>query len=266
MGQTRRESGRSIFQFREYAIQNERRTQAAVLTIPERFLNEQDARHWLTLPQYQRILEALITVLTSNYAVEQEIQQQARTILSRLVALQEAQTIEQQRAGKLRPPGNQAVIEGSQGRALPMLIHYLSSGDEALAGNTVQTLQQIGPTATPYLLGQLKQEPAEAVRLRILEILKNVHDPDALSAIFPLVADSSLHVLHQVTNTLHSFGFESIPGLINLVLSDPNDTVAERAAQMLASMRQEIVVPVSQAISPILLRRPLLLLQALTQP
>src|SRR5260370_15405602 len=242
-----------------------RLTHAAVLTILERFLYEQDARHWLTLPQYQRILEVLITVRTSNYAVEQEIQQQARTMLSRLVALQEAQTIEEHPTGKLPPPGNQAVIEGSQGKALPMLIHYLSSGDEVLAGNTVQTLQQIGPTATAYLLGQLKQEPAEAVRLRILEILKTVHDPDALSAILRLVADQSLHVLQQVTNTLHSFGSESIPGLINLVLSDPNDTVAERAAQMLASMRQEIVVPVSQAISPIVPGRTRLLVQVLEQ-
>src|SRR5260370_16947674 len=99
----------------------------------------------------------------------------------------------------------------------------------------------------------------------MLEILKNVHDPDALSGIFPLVAGPSLHVLQQVTNTLHSFGSESIPGLINLVLSDPNDTVAERAAQMLASMRQEIVVPVSQAISPIVPGRTRLFLQVLQQ-
>ncbi len=242
-----------------------RLTHGAVLTILERFLYEQDARRWLTPPQYQRILEALIMVLTSNYAVEQEIQQQARTILTRLVALQEAQKIEEQPTGKLPPPGNQAVIDGSQGKALPMLIHYLSSGDDVLAGNTVQTLQELGPTATPYLLDQLKHEPAEAVRLRILEVLKNVHDPDALPAIFRLVADPSLLVIQQLTNTLHSFGSESIPGLINLVLSDPNDTVAERAAQMLGGMHQEIVVPVSQATSPIVPGRTRLLVQVLEQ-
>ncbi|TMD89421.1 MAG: hypothetical protein E6I79_08850, partial [Chloroflexi bacterium] len=189
-----------------------RLTHAAVLTILERFLYEQDARRWLTPPQYQRILEALIMALTSNYAVEQEIQQQARTILTRLVALQEAQKIEEQPTGKLPPPGNQAVIDGSQGKALPMLIHYLSSSDDVLAGNTVQTLQELGLTATPYLLDQLKQEPAEAVRLRILEVLKN-----------------------------------------------------ERAAQMLGGMHQEIVVPVSQATSPIVPGRTRLLVQVLEQ-
>ena len=242
-----------------------RRTHTAALTILERFLYEQDTRHWLTPLQYRRILEALIMVLASNYAIEQEIQQHARTILTRLVALQEPQTIEEQPTRKLPSPGNQAGTEGSQGKALPMLIHYLSSGDEILAGNMVQTLQEIGPTTTPYLLDQLKQEPTEAVRLRILEVLKNVHDPNALPAILRLVADPSLLVLQQVTNTLHSFSSESIPGLINLVLSDPNDTVAERATQMLAGIGQEAVEPVSQATSPIVPGRTRLLVQVLEQ-
>src|SRR5207247_9621598 len=76
---------------------------------------------------------------------------------------------------------------------------------------------------------------------------------------------SSRLLVHPLTTAMRSFRSERIPGLINLVLSDPNDTVAERAAQMLGGMRQEIVVPVSQATSPIVPGRTRLLVQVLEQ-
>ncbi|HAT44589.1 MAG TPA: hypothetical protein DCS90_05745 [Ktedonobacter sp.] len=229
-----------------------RLTHAAALTILERFLYEQEARHQGTPAQYQRILQGLIMVLTSNYALEQEIQQQAREILVRIAARQAAS-------------GNKTALNGIPEKVLPTLIQHLSSSDELLADNMVQTLQAIGPAATPFLLDQLKQQPTERVRIRILEVLKNVHDPSALPAILRLIADPSQLVLQQVTSTLHSFSVESIPGLIDLIRADTNDTVAERAAQMLAGMGKEVVETVSRALTPIVINRTHLLVQVLEQ-
>ena len=207
-----------------------RMAHTAALTILGYYLNERDARQ-LTLPQYQRVMESLVLVLTSNYAIEQEIQQQAREMLVRLVKRQEAQTPQNQSTAGMASPAIQPV--SAQEKALDVVIRYLSSGDEILAGNMLNVLQEIGPIATPALLEQLHNEPTEIVRSRIVEVMRNIRDPNALTAILHLVADPSPLVLQQVTSALQTFGSESVTGLINLVLTGADEIVAERSAQML---------------------------------
>src|SRR2546428_5792125 len=56
----------------------------AILTSPDRFLAGRDAKKKITSPQYQRILEPIVLVLSSNYGAEPEIQQRARELLVRL--------------------------------------------------------------------------------------------------------------------------------------------------------------------------------------
>ncbi|HLZ80223.1 MAG TPA: HEAT repeat domain-containing protein, partial [Ktedonobacteraceae bacterium] len=235
-----------------------RKAHSAALAVLEFFLNEQDAQQ-LTPPQYMRVMESLVSVLSSNYAIEQEIQQQAREMLVRLIKRQETQTTQNRPIAKTTSPVR------TQERGLPVVMRYLSSGDEILAGNMLRVLQEVGPIATPALLEQLQKEPTEIVRSRIIEVLKKIHDPRALPTILRLVADPSPLVLQQVTSTLHSFQSESVPGLIDLVLAGTDEVVAERAAHMLKGMGTEIVAPVTQALLPIVHERTRLLVQILEQ-
>ncbi len=239
-----------------------RLTHSAALAIIEYYLNEPNTRQ-LTPLQYQHIMESLVLVLTSNYAIEQETQQQAREMLVRLARRQETQAVEKQPTAEMASPTTQAA--SIQEKALAVVMRYLSSGEEILAGNMKQVLQEIGPIATPFLLGQLREEPTEIVRSRIVEVLKNIGDPKALPAILRLVADPSPLVLQQVTSTLYTFSSESIPGLINLARTDTDEMVAERAANILKGIGNEVVVPVSQALSPIVPGRTRLLVQVLEQ-
>ena len=258
-----------------------RMTHSAALAIIEYYLNEPDTRQ-LTPLQYQRIMESLVLVLTSNYAIEQETQQQAREMLVRLARRQETPAVSLQphseqilhyvqndRAVEKQPTAERASPETQAAsireKALAVVMRYLSSGEEILAANMQQVLQEIGPIATPFLLAQLQEEPTEIVRSRIVEVLKNIGDPKALPAILRLVADPSPLVLQQVTSTLFTFSSESIPGLINLVRTDTDEMVAERAANMLKGIGNEVVVPVSQALSPIVPGRTRLLVQVLEQ-
>ena len=239
-----------------------RMAHAAALAILEHYLNERHERQ-LTLPQYQRVMESLVLVLTSNYVIEQEIQQRAREMLVHLVKRQETQTVQNRPTAEMASPTAQPV--SIQEKALDVVIRYLSSGDEILVGNILKVLQEIGRIATPALLEQLHDEPTEIIRSRIVDVLKNIRDPGALTAILHLVADPSLLVLQHVTGALHTFGSASVSGLIDLVLADTADIVAERAAQILKGMGHEIVIPVSQALSPIVPERTRLLVQVLEQ-
>jgi HEAT repeat protein len=239
-----------------------RKAHSAALAVLEFFLNEQDAQQ-LTSPQYMRVMESLVRVLTSNYAIEQEIQQQAREMLVRLIKRQEIQAAQNHPVTETTSLVKLQV--GTQERGLAVVMRYLSSGDEILASNMLQVLQEVGQIATPALLEQLQNEPTEIVRSRIIEVLKKVHDPQALPAILRLVADPSPLVLQQVTSTLHTFKSESVPGLIDLVLTETDEIVAERAAHMLKGMGTEVVVPVTQALMPIVHERTRLLVQILEQ-
>jgi HEAT repeat protein len=161
-----------------------RKAHSAELAVLEFFLNEQDAQQ-LTPPQYMRVMESLVSVLSSNYAIEQEIQQQAREMLVRLIKRQETQTTQN------RPIAETTSPVRTPERGLAVVMRYLSSGDEILAGNMLRVLQEVGPIATPALLEQLQNEPTEIVRSRIIEVLKDIQDLKALPTILRLVADPS---------------------------------------------------------------------------
>ncbi len=192
---------------------------------------------------YQRILEALISILFSKYAAEPEIQQQARQVLVRA----------------------EAALAVVPEKAIPLLLRYLSAGDEILVDNIKQVLREIGSAATSFLLVYLDQRPAELVRARIIEILKDMRDPQALPAILDHVADASPLVQQQVAEALRVYRSESIPGLIDVTLSHPDMRVAERAASILESMGEVVVEPVIQALFPIVAGRTRLLVQVLEQ-
>ncbi len=243
----------------------------AILTILDRFLAGRDTKKKITSAQYQRILEPIVLVLSSKYGAEPEIQQRARELLVRLAVgvgvpglptVLEDQNSESDRGGvRLIAPQE----GGGPTLVVCMLIKYLSSSDEMMSRNVTWVLQEIGPAATPYLLEQLHQPPPEIVCMRIVEILKNVRDLRALPDILHLVADPSLLVQQQVAGALRTYSPASIPGLIELGLSDASENAAERAANILGSIGNEVVVPVSQALSPIVPGRTRLLVQVLDQ-
>jgi len=260
----------------------------AILIILEGFLEGWDARKKFTAPQYQRALEPMVLVLSSNYAAEPETQQQARELLIRLAVGAGAIGLEDQNTQSDTGDVGARFITPQEGvgtaLVVNMLIKSLSSSDEMMSYNVAQVLQEIGPAATPYLLEQLHRQPAEIsvaagrspgtptmwspaeiVRVRIVEILKNVGDPRALPDILHLLADPSLLVQQQVASALRIYSPASIPGLIDLVLANASEIVAERAASILGGMGEEVVVPVSQELSPIVPGRTRLLVQVLDQ-
>ena len=238
-----------------------RQVHAAILRMLERLLSNQDGEQVLTAPQTEHAFATLVHMLGTDYNWESDIQEQAREILVR--------------CGKgqgLRPSlattsSSVAVVNTiareTQEQVITQLIHSLGSGDEMLANNMVQALQEIGNAATPQLLRQLRQQSPEAVRMRIVEVLQQVQDNRALPDILRLIADSSPLVQKQVNAALQTYGEDSITGLLDLIITDPDELVAERAAHILSDMGERVVGPTTQAMSRIVPGRTRLLVQIL---
>ncbi|HZR41502.1 MAG TPA: hypothetical protein VFB12_15370, partial [Ktedonobacteraceae bacterium] len=107
------------------------RVHLATLLILGRFMDEPDIRRQVSIMQYQRILETIVPILTSNYQSEPEVQQQARAILVK-------QGRNTTGAGA-RDNRSEKVIEA--------LMRYLPSQNDVAAQNVVLTLQEIGTSA-----------------------------------------------------------------------------------------------------------------------
>ena len=212
-----------------------------VLHILERFLNEPDAIRQLTPTQHLRLVTALLHILTSNYAPED--QQKAREMLVK----------------QARDAGMSAAGE----RAVEFLVQTLSSDDDTKARATLKTLKEVGPAATPYLLEQLKKQTPEMTRVRIVEVLAGVCDPRALPYLLRSLDDPALMVQQQIALALRNFAPESISGLIDCVLHSEGDLVATRAEQILGDVGDEVTTPVIQALTPVVPRRTHLLVQVL---
>jgi HEAT repeat protein len=212
-----------------------------VLHILERFQNEPVAVRQLTPAQYERLVSILLHVLTSNYA--QADQQKAREMLVR-----------QARDAGVSPAGE---------RAVEYLVQNLSSDKDPLARATLKTLKEVGTTATPYLLEQLKPQSPEIMRVRIIEVISDVRDPRAIPYLLRCLDDSTLVVQQQVALALHTFAPESIPGLIDCVLHNDSDIVATRAEQILSDIGEEATTPLLQSFTPIVPGRTHLLVQVL---
>lgn len=201
----------------------------AALKILERFLEEANPARQLTPLQYQRVINVLMSILAANYAAE--VQQAAREILVR-----QGRTAEKSESGE---------------QAVDLLVQNLSSTDEGTARSALKTLQDIGLATTPRLLGLLRQQPPELVRVRIVEVLGYVRDQRSLPYLLKLLADPDMTVQQQVALALHAYAPASIPGLIDVVLHDDSDFVAARAEQVLGDIGEDTVNPVIQALFPI---------------
>lgn len=213
----------------------------AVLMILERFLDEQDARRRVDSQQRQRILQAAVSVLRSQYPAE--TQQQALEMLVR--------------------QGSDASRSGEG--AVEKLIDNLSSENDETAHSVIRALQMIGAVATPQLLAQLEQQPSETVRRRIVAVFEamSVLDQRALPHLLHLLADPAPLVQQQAAGALRLYAPASIPGLIQLVLFDADEAVAARAAQVLGDIGGGAVVPMVQALPEMVPGRTHLLVQVL---
>ncbi|TMC23210.1 MAG: hypothetical protein E6J34_03465, partial [Chloroflexi bacterium] len=220
----------------------------AALMILGYFCAEKDLRRQLTMAQYTRVLEAVVPVLTANYQHEPEVQQLARQLLVKLACDAEGAGARDNRWEKV----------------IDMLLRYLPSQNEVTVRNVILAFQEIGTIATTRLLEQCNQ-PSDAMRARIVEILRVTHDPRSLPILLRLLADPALAVRQQVDDALRAYMPESIPGLINVVLESPGDDVADHAAQILTSMGAVVVEPITQVVFQIVPGRTRLLVGVLAQ-
>jgi HEAT repeat protein len=237
----------------------------AVLAILGRFLTEQNPERQLTARQYQRTLEALLPVLTSNYAPD--AQQKAKELLVQEVRaaghVLDKSITSASSSPRGAPPERVLYLDSKGEKVVELLLRHLASRDDMMVRNVVQTLQEIGPAATSRLLMQLESQPSEIVRMRLVEVLGVVHDPRALPRLLRLVADPALAMQQQVAIALRAYAPESIPGLIDLVLRSPDEPVATRAAQILRDIGEEVVEPVIEALRQLVPGRTLLLVHVL---
>ena len=238
-----------------------RQVHAAILPILERLLGTQDGEPVLTATQSQDVFATLVTMLGTDYSWESDLQAQVRAMLVRCGKGQGFQPSLATSSSSVAVVGT--IARETQTQVITQLINFLAAGDEMLANNMVQTLQEIGNDATPQLLEQLHQQPPEAVRLRIVEVLQQVQDNRALPDILRLIADSSPLVQKQVNAALQTYGGDSITGLLDLILTGPDELVAERAARILSDMGKKVVRPTTQAMSRIVPGRTRLLVQIL---
>ncbi len=225
-----------------------RRVHQAMLTILERFLSERDAARQTTIAQYQRILESVMPVLSSNYQGEPEVQQQAMALL-----ISQAQSANALYAGSGQR--SERVVES--------LVRLLPSQNDMAVQNAVTTLQEIGPIATPRLLEVALQAPQEEVRIRALDILTTIRDPHALSGIVQLLEETSPALQQHTVDALLAYAPESIPELISVVLTNPSELIAERAAQILITIGDSAVLPITEELLPVVPDRTRLLVYVL---
>ena len=230
----------------------------ASLTILERFLSDKTTKNLAAVkpgnapvePQAQsldnmRILNTIIATLAAPYASEPAIQQLAKDILIRLG---------QSGGVGLSLVGSQSTIQPTSTAyaLIGLLTRYLASNDDTMVRNAMEVLEQIGNDATPTLLDQFNspnQQLPENVRVRMVEVLRTIHDPRALPTLLRLVADPSLRVQQQVALALNAYQPDSIVGLIDLVLAGNDDMVAEKAAHLLGDMGTPAVGPIIQWLS-----------------
>jgi HEAT repeat protein len=218
----------------------------SALVILERFLIEQDGRKQVSLVQYKRVIDTIVPVLTPNYQSEPEVQRRALGIL-----VNQGRNLD---AASARDNRWEYVIKA--------LLNYLGTQNEITVQNIILALQSIGTTAVPFELEQLNQ-PAEVVHVRVIEILKEVRDPRALPRLLAMIDAPSAAVQQQVADALVIYTPDSIPGLIDLVLTAPNESTAERAAQILSNIGAQVIEPITLVLFNVVPDRTRLLVQVL---
>ncbi|GLV59654.1 hypothetical protein KDH_64800 [Dictyobacter sp. S3.2.2.5] len=224
------------------------RVHQALLTILDRFLDDQDgARYQVTLVQYQHIIEHVVPMLSSQYQAEPETQQVAREFI-----------VKQGKSGSL-PDGAR---ERRWEKAIDALLALLSSQDTRAVQNMILALQEIGSPAVPRLIERLNN-PSDVVRVRVVQILSEARDFRALDPLLRLLADPQQSVRQQVAHALQVYAPESIPGLIERILTDADDVIADRASTILESIGEPAVDPIIEALSTAVSGRTRFLVQIL---
>ena len=218
------------------------------LVILERFLTQQDVRKQLSLVQYRRVIDALIPVLTPTYQPEPEVQRRAMTAL-----VYQGRNLDE---ASTRDNRWEYVIKA--------LLNHLGTQNETLALNIISILQSIGTPAIPFEIEQLNQA-AEVVCIRIIEIFKEVRDTRALPRLLAMINSPSASIQQQVASALTIYTPDSISGLIDLVLTSPDEHIAEHAAQILSNMGEQAVEPITLVLFNIVPERTRLLVQILAQ-
>jgi HEAT repeat protein len=212
-----------------------------LLPILERFLNESERERQLQPVQFERILEALMNLLTTH------------TVPADLEKAQEILV----RHGRL------AAERDSGKLAIRKMVENLATTDDAVARKMTGTLKDVGSVATPQLLEQLEDSSSEAERIRILEVLASVRDRRALPALLRLLTDNSPMVQQTLAQTLSVYAPECISPLIDVVLHQASEQVAARAEQILGKLGAEVVEPVIAALLPLVPARTILLVHVL---
>ncbi|MGH2479595.1 MAG: HEAT repeat domain-containing protein, partial [Ktedonobacteraceae bacterium] len=212
-----------------------------ILPMIARFLDEPDPTRQLTPVQNEQVMDALMSLLaTHTNTVDLE---QVRAIL-----VSQGRLAEERESGKI---------------ALSMLVQNLTAANESVARSMSGTLKEVGQVATPRLLEQLANQPAEAERVRILEVLASLHDPRALPALLDLLPDDSLAVQQALAAALKLYVPTCIAGLLDALLHHTDDLVAARAEQILGELGSAVVEPLMQALTPLVAGRTPLLVHVL---
>jgi len=123
------------------------------------------------------------------------------------------------------------------------LVSYLSMQNGDAVRQVLVALQEIGSLATLHLIASLRHQ-SELVRVRVVEVIQQIHDLSALPALLGIIDDPVPAVRQQVAVALRSFAPESISDLLALVLKSPNNSQAECATQILVSIGASVVDPV----------------------
>lgn len=223
------------------ALAAPRSIHSVILDILRVFLETEDEQRRLTPEQHERIVEAIMQLLTVH-SIPADVQK-AQSIL-----------VGQARKAREHESGE---------RTVDTLIQNLASPDETVARQVSSMLKEAGPVTIPLLIEKLDRHPSEAERKGITEVLESMHDPSALPSLLRLLADPSPAVRQKAALALRSYLPESIPGLIDEVLHNPDDTIAARAAQVLEDVDAASVNLVIAALSPVVPGRTQLLVHVL---
>ena len=206
------------------------RVHRVILSVLRRFMEEQDERRQVSNAQYQQMVKHVLPMLTPQYQFEPEIQLQARSLL-----------VDQ---GRMALGTSEAGWQYQRGQYIvDALINSLSMRNDNAIQQVLTALQEIGPLATPRLIASL-QHQSELLRVRVIEVLQHTRDLSALPALLSIIDDPVPAVRHQVAVALCIFAPESVKHLLALVLKSPNNSQAECAAQILATIGASVVEPV----------------------
>lgn len=213
-------------------VSTDRQVQAQwyALSILKGFLSEHGQLYSVDEETYRRIIMASLVALSSDYSYH--FHQVAKEIV-----------LNQDRVLKESEPRRYKTV-------IALLIDELTTQDEEKSLNIIWLLKQFGKPATPLLLNRLRARPPQGIQVRVIEILMNVRDPEALPALLPLIESPFPKVQDEAARALQAYAPESIPSLIQFVATlATSETAAHRASVILKGIGQAAVEPILATIT-----------------